>query len=302
MRCANFQLRFHRLLDERQLPQQDPALQAHARHCGACGELLSGHERLVQGLQGPGRGLSPDFAERTVAAWFRQRSDSSCDASDHAPWTVPAAMPPARPEPARAAQSFWRWGRRWRQAGWPLVAALGLFLMLVPWAYQRAERRGPERSWADRHPAPGERGRRASPGTLLGWLPGGRRVAGPRAVPAPDSVPAPQSVDPAFPSSEAPAPPSQLANAGLPPVAPEFGKELSSDELRLLLVEMWTSFPQIPPAPRTPIDRLAGGIRPLTSTLAGAWDALRRSFPVPMGDNDSGQASPPIRPSLGSPA
>jgi hypothetical protein len=59
-------------------------------------------------------------------------------------------------------------------------------------------------------------------------------------------------------------------------------------ELRRKLRDLWHSLPEVGQSPFEPVDRLAGGIRPLASTLtstlgstfAAALDAIWRSMPV----------------------
>ena len=63
------------------------------------------------------------------------------------------------------------------------------------------------------------------------------------------------------------------------------GLEVQTDterlrEYRRMIVELWTRLPEMPQPPREPIDRIAGGIRPLTATLAAAWGAICRSLPA----------------------
>jgi hypothetical protein len=52
------------------------------------------------------------------------------------------------------------------------------------------------------------------------------------------------------------------------------------EELRRMIHDLWRNLPQVPEEQLEPIDRLAGGFRPLASTLGAAFDAIRRSLPV----------------------
>jgi hypothetical protein len=47
-----------------------------------------------------------------------------------------------------------------------------------------------------------------------------------------------------------------------------------------LLRDLWARIPEVAHPPFEPVDRIAGGIRPLALTLSAALDALRQSLPV----------------------
>lgn len=51
MRCEVFEARMQRLLDQRQPPEQDAGLQAHALSCSDCREMLQIQEQLFLGLE-----------------------------------------------------------------------------------------------------------------------------------------------------------------------------------------------------------------------------------------------------------
>jgi hypothetical protein len=51
MNCRAFEDRLNLLLDERQLPQHDARLQAHAQGCAACGQMLQAQASLLAGLE-----------------------------------------------------------------------------------------------------------------------------------------------------------------------------------------------------------------------------------------------------------
>jgi len=51
MQCHEFEDRLHRRLDDRQSPEADPQLVAHAAACEPCGQLLIGQRLLLAGLR-----------------------------------------------------------------------------------------------------------------------------------------------------------------------------------------------------------------------------------------------------------
>jgi hypothetical protein len=73
MQCQEFEDRLNLLLDERQRPQADPQLAAHAAQCERCCQLLAGQQALLAGLRQwkLNREASPraagHFAHRVVA-------------------------------------------------------------------------------------------------------------------------------------------------------------------------------------------------------------------------------------------
>ena len=83
MQCHEFDERLHRLLDDRQSPQRDGALLAHAQYCASCREVLRAQESLLRHF---GRNCTPQpppgfpsrFLERAdVAATLARREKPS---------------------------------------------------------------------------------------------------------------------------------------------------------------------------------------------------------------------------------
>ena len=67
MQCDEFDVRLHKLLDRRRLPDCDPHLRHHAQVCPRCGEQLTATLRLLEGLdllEVPP--LRDDFALRVI--------------------------------------------------------------------------------------------------------------------------------------------------------------------------------------------------------------------------------------------
>lgn len=50
MKCTDFEDRLNELLDDRRVPQDDAALQAHAESCSECREMLLAQESLFRGV------------------------------------------------------------------------------------------------------------------------------------------------------------------------------------------------------------------------------------------------------------
>jgi hypothetical protein len=50
MRCADFERRLHRLLDQREIPSEDSQLNRHAHRCPECRETLAACGRMIDGL------------------------------------------------------------------------------------------------------------------------------------------------------------------------------------------------------------------------------------------------------------
>jgi HAMP domain-containing protein len=67
MHCRDFEQRLNDVLDQRQRPEADPWLNAHAAQCEHCAQLLTGQRALLAGLS---RAATPtlgrDFARRVV--------------------------------------------------------------------------------------------------------------------------------------------------------------------------------------------------------------------------------------------
>lgn len=69
MQCHEFEQRLNDLLDERQSPERDQILAAHAAQCTDCRQLLVGQQVLLEGLRtGPGVGLRDRFAAAVIAS------------------------------------------------------------------------------------------------------------------------------------------------------------------------------------------------------------------------------------------
>jgi hypothetical protein len=69
MQCHEFEQRLNDLLDERQPPERDQILAAHAVQCPDCRQLLDGQQVLLEGLRiGPGVGLRERFAAAVIAS------------------------------------------------------------------------------------------------------------------------------------------------------------------------------------------------------------------------------------------
>jgi hypothetical protein len=67
MQCHEFDERLHALLDYRQAPERDGRLQAHARECGGCREVLLVQESLFRSLDRNHAPLPPDgFSSRVL--------------------------------------------------------------------------------------------------------------------------------------------------------------------------------------------------------------------------------------------
>ncbi len=71
MQCIQFEERFHAVLDQRQRPQEDDVLLAHAAMCADCQNLLEGEDALSLGLTArsrakPKRIVAASLASRTT--------------------------------------------------------------------------------------------------------------------------------------------------------------------------------------------------------------------------------------------
>lgn len=91
MQCHEFDERMHEFLDARRLPEQDPALLAHAGECGSCRQQLAAQESLFRGL-GARRiaAVSPGFASRVVAQVHT--ADVRPALKPRRPWLLAAAI------------------------------------------------------------------------------------------------------------------------------------------------------------------------------------------------------------------
>ncbi len=58
------------------------------------------------------------------------------------------------------------------------------------------------------------------------------------------------------------------------------GLTAEQEALRKLMQDMAAKLSDVPEGQLEPLDRIAGGFRPLANTLGVAWDALRRTIPV----------------------
>ena len=69
MHCVRFEMRLNQLLDERSPLDADRELAAHAHECPECADLLSGHELLLEAVDGMAApSVGADFAVRVAAA------------------------------------------------------------------------------------------------------------------------------------------------------------------------------------------------------------------------------------------
>lgn len=70
-----------------------------------------------------------------------------------------------------------------------------------------------------------------------------------------------------------------------PRIAPLNAVALTAEQesLRKLMQDMAARLSDVPEEKLEPLDRIAGGFRPLANTLGVAWDALRRTIPVGRG-------------------
>jgi hypothetical protein len=230
MRCAEFERRFQLALDERRSPRGDASLEAHARQCGDCWELLVGQERLAELLERGVPPLSRDFAQRSTHLVPVPRPV----ASRGIPWTMMLS-----------------------------AAAVFVVCFLVPLSRREASRDMGASTLSPSPPPPARSHRPlGARGTIAAWSqrPGGS-AARHAQTPFGPTTPADRDI-------------RREGNA------PNASGIADSDELRRTLVELWTRIPEMPPERLEPIDRIAGGIRPLASTLAAALDAIRRTLPV----------------------
>jgi hypothetical protein len=68
MQCPEFERRLNDVLDERERPEADPLLSAHAAQCERCAQTLAGQEKLLMGLSWIATpALGREFARRIVA-------------------------------------------------------------------------------------------------------------------------------------------------------------------------------------------------------------------------------------------
>lgn len=105
MRCDEFEVRLHDLLDERQSPSADGALQQHARRCAACRDMLA-VQRLLLDVVATTRFAAPANLSQRVAAALT---------------VAPAAAPASRPTAAR---------RSVARSGWWALASTAALLLL----------------------------------------------------------------------------------------------------------------------------------------------------------------------------
>ncbi len=88
MQCDDFETRLQSLLDDRQPPERDASLQAHAAWCERCGQLLRTQEGLMRALRSVPVHPSEDFSRRVIAEAKVGRASAN-----QRPWAlVPAAL------------------------------------------------------------------------------------------------------------------------------------------------------------------------------------------------------------------
>jgi hypothetical protein len=130
MRCDEFEHHWNEALDSRELPQQNPALAAHAALCPHCAELLAASDLLARAYPAREPVLpSAGWRDATVRACVVERALQVLDSADVAAETDPAALPLA--VAASSASN-----RRWYIAA--AVAAGLLVAIVIGQARQRA--------------------------------------------------------------------------------------------------------------------------------------------------------------------
>jgi hypothetical protein len=257
MRCDEFEARWNQLLDERRRPALDDRLQAHAMVCRQCHELLTGEARLFQLLEGDA--AAPNWTDASLG----MRDGIEDGVSD---WSseVPASL-------LHMGNSLELIGQRKNK-----------LTPLSPGDLVKRQRAGVRKLAAA-----------ALAGALLvASLPLIMRVAlapsGGSALvhSAADTAAAQESVaeavtlPPSHPWQPSPSSGSVANAPSLPIPTVVTTANGDPDELRHMMRQLWANIPDVARAPLQPIDRIAGGIWPVASTLAAAWDALRRSIPA----------------------
>jgi len=71
MQCHEFEDRLHSLLDDRQSPEADPQIVAHAATCEPCGHLLIGQRLLLAGLRRGVKHISGSQLAQNVVAGYQ---------------------------------------------------------------------------------------------------------------------------------------------------------------------------------------------------------------------------------------
>lgn len=117
MRCDEFEQRWNEALDEREVPQHDRALTAHAALCTHCAELLSTSDLLARAFP-PHEAVVPSagWREATVRACVVERALHGLEASSET-----AVLPLAVAAPAASS-------RRWYVAA---AVAAGLLIAII---------------------------------------------------------------------------------------------------------------------------------------------------------------------------
>ncbi len=73
MRCHEFEIRLHELLDRRLEPQWDRLLRAHARTCPNCQDLLRDQQRILDALAGRQATVTPSSGRTAPSPAARMR-------------------------------------------------------------------------------------------------------------------------------------------------------------------------------------------------------------------------------------
>ena len=77
MKCREFEDRLHSLLDDRQSPEADPQLVAHAATCEPCRRLLIGQRLLLAGLRrGVMHSSGNELAQKVVAGYQAEPAEA----------------------------------------------------------------------------------------------------------------------------------------------------------------------------------------------------------------------------------
>lgn len=214
MQCVDFQRRLNRLLDERQRPEDDAALQAHSMACPGCRDSMAGQGRLRELMAQGIAPLSTNFTRRIVSRSMR--------------------------EPRLGRRKKWIAAAIFATAATLVIAVLPLARRpTFPTAFRvaRFTSETPGTHSAARRPRTGS-------GTIAVWQPQSQRAV----------------------------------IISQPTLSADNTAE--SEDFRQLIRVLLANLPDVPNAQLEPIDRIAGGFKPLASTLSAALGAIRRTIPV----------------------
>lgn len=244
MQCDKFEAHVQDLLDRRESPEKDSTLRQHALVCDRCAETLAAQEALFAGLRDVRvPELSADFTERVLIASKSRRDGGS-----------------------------------WRTLALGLCAlAAALLIVLLPtWLVLRAGRGG--------GPVARERSATDQPGAMT-----------PSTLQTLDRRPLDRPADSDLPSGvrEREVPPTDVAvvdpdrpEAGAqPPVAPERPRLSLLEPYRGILPTAEDLSWVVPVDPERAealkavwVDRVAKPLKPVTSSVTGAFDVVRRTL------------------------